>query len=258
MSKMKNRKTILIIPAIDLLGNRVVRLTQGDERRAVVYANDPERTAKAFEAVGATWIHVVDLDGAFGRRGVNETSVERIVRAVNVRVQLGGGVRSLDRIGHWLDRGAARVVLGSAAVEDPDLVAQAIDRYGSDKIVVGIDVKDGRAAVHGWRVPSQIRPLDLAKRMESAGVRRAVVTDISSDGMLAGPRMEASWQIAGETSLRVIVSGGVSSFKDLTSIQTQSPPNVEGAILGKVLYERKIDLAEAVRRFQEKTHAQEG
>ncbi len=244
-----NRR-MFIIPAIDLLGGKVVRLVQGDEKRSVVYSDDPSAVALAFEKAGAVWIHVVDLDGAFGRPGVNDAAVRGVLDSVSAKIELGGGIRSMDAVERALARGAARVILGSAAAQNPELVVRSVDRFGGDKIVAGIDVKDGMAAVHGWRDKTPIGYLDLARRMESAGIRRTVVTDVSSDGMLAGPRLEAAFGIARETSLGVIVSGGVSGMRDLEEVQEGAVPGVEGVIVGKAYYEKKIDLKEAMDRFQ--------
>jgi phosphoribosylformimino-5-aminoimidazole carboxamide ribotide isomerase len=216
---------MLIIPAIDLLGGRVVRLVQGDEKRSVVYSDDPSAVASAFEKAGAVWIHVVDLDGAFGRPGVNDAAVRGVLDSVSAKIELGGGIRSMDAVGRILARGAARVILGSAAAQNPELVVQSVERFGGDKIVAGIDVKDGMAVVHGWR------------------------------GMLAGPRLEAAFGIARETGLGVIVSGGVSGMRDLEEIQEGAVPGVEGVIVGKAYYEKKIDLKEAMDRFQGEARA---
>jgi len=246
---------MLIIPAIDLLDGKVVRLEQGDVRKTVVYSDRPARVARRFEKAGVKWIHAVDLDGAFGRFGVNNVVLEELVRSVSIPIELGGGIRTPDRIQHWLDSGIGRIVLGSAAVKDPALVAESVRRFGSEKIVVGIDLRDGRAAIHGWREETPIHYLDLARSMESAGVRRVIVTDIASDGMLAGPRLDAVVDIAESTHLSVIVSGGISGIEDIRKLDGKDIPGIEGVIVGKAVYEKKLDLQEAVRLVQDKPDA---
>lgn len=242
---------MFIIPAIDLLGQKAVRLSQGDENKAVVYSDRPAEFAKQFELAGAKWIHVVDLDGAFGREHGNDSIVEEVVRSVSASVELGGGIRSMKRIEHWLDKGVVRVILGSVAVENPKLVTDAVRRFGSEKIVVGIDVKDGQAAVHGWKESTTVSYMELAEQMADCGLCRTIVTDISSDGMLAGPRWEAAAAIAERTTLKVIISGGISGLRDIEAIHLKNPVGIEGVIAGKAVYEKRLDLREAVRQFQE-------
>jgi phosphoribosylformimino-5-aminoimidazole carboxamide ribotide isomerase len=240
---------IRIIPAIDLLGGRVVRLTQGREESAVVYSDRPEETASAFESAGADWIHVVDLDGAFGRPGVNAAAVERITGSVRAAVELGGGIRDAERIRFWLERGVGRVVLGSAAVRNPGLVAEAVASHGPEAVVAGIDVRNGRVSVAGWTEDGGRDALDFAREMESAGVRLAVVTEISADGMLAGTDARSASRIAESTGLSVIVSGGVGRMEDIDAIARLGIPGITGVIVGKAYYEGRIDLAGAIRRF---------
>jgi phosphoribosylformimino-5-aminoimidazole carboxamide ribotide isomerase len=254
-STYKRDACMLVIPAIDLIGGKVVRLVQGDENLAKVYSDDPSAVARTFEEAGAVWLHVVDLDGAFGRPGVNDKAIGDMLESVSIRVELGGGIRSMERIERLLAQGVGRVILGSAAVQDPGLVTESVKRFGKEKIVAGIDVRDGVAAVHGWREKAPVRAVDLARRVESAGVSRTVVTDISSDGMLTGPRLDAAFGIARETGLQVIVSGGISGMHDLEDVRSRAVPGIEGVIVGKAYYEKKIDLKEAINRFQEKCHA---
>jgi phosphoribosylformimino-5-aminoimidazole carboxamide ribotide isomerase len=247
---------VLILPAIDLLGGKAVRLSRGVEASAVVYSDRPDAVAAEFEAAGARWIHVVDLDAAFGRPHVNTSAVERILRSVRIPIELGGGVRDEERIRFWLGRGVGRVILGSAAVEDPVLVRNAAGEHGNECVVVGIDIRDGRAAVRGWMEDSARDYLDLARDMQSYGIRRVIVTDISTDGMLGGPRLESMQLIARETGLSVIVSGGVGTIRDLEEIAGNRGPDgrcIEGVIVGRALYEKRFSLREAIRRFQEKT-----
>jgi len=247
---------LLIIPAIDLLAGRVVRLSRGAEASAVVYSDRPDAVAAEFEAAGAGWIHVVDLDAAFGRSGVNAAAVERILRSVRVPVQLGGGVRNAETIRHWLGGGVGRVILGSAAVENPGLVADAVAEHGASRIVAGIDVRDGRVATRGWTAENPGDYLDLARDMQSMGVRRVIVTEISTDGMLSGPELGPVSRIAAETGLSVIVSGGVGTLSDIEGILDRGGPEgrrVEGIIVGRAIYEKRISLKEAILRFQTNT-----
>ena len=246
---------MLVIPAIDLLGEKAVRLVQGDERRAVVYSDRPADLAGSFARAGAVWIHVVNLDAAFGRPGVNDGAVEAILRDSPVRVQLGGGIRSIERIAYWLGKGVARVVLGSAAVRNPALVRDAVRLFGAEAVVAGIDMRGGRAAVHGWREITETTAREVARSIRMLGVRRAVVTDIVRDGMLSGPDLRGPVEIAETAELNVIVSGGVSSFADLEKIRDAGCPGIEGAVVGKAVYEKKLDLREAIARLQEPADA---
>jgi phosphoribosylformimino-5-aminoimidazole carboxamide ribotide isomerase len=241
---------VLIIPAIDLLNGKVVRLTRGEESSSTVYGGDPSAVAQAYEEAGAKWIHVVDLDGAFGRPGVNAGAVERILESVRVPVELGGGIRDAEKIRFWLERGVGRVILGSAAVEDPDLVRQSVERHGAEAVAVGIDVRNAMAAVHGWQENSSRDYLDLARKMQDYGILRVIVTEINADGMLTGPRLDPMIRISEETRLRVVVSGGVGGLEDLEKIQKLKKDRIEGVIVGKALYEKRIILRDAVERFQ--------
>jgi len=247
---------VLILPAIDLLDGKAVRLSKGVEASAVVYSDRPEDVAAEFEAAGARWIHVVDLDAAFGRPHVNAATVERILRSLSIPIELGGGVRDEEKIRFWLEKGVGRVILGSAAVENPLLVRNATEKYGNESVVVGIDIRDGRAAVRGWTEDSARDYIGLARDMQKLGVRRVIVTDISADGMLGGPRLESMLRIARETGLSVIVSGGVGSINDLEEIGTRRKSagrGIEGVIVGKALYEKRFSLKEAILRFQDET-----
>jgi phosphoribosylformimino-5-aminoimidazole carboxamide ribotide isomerase len=244
---------VLIIPAIDLLGGRVVRLTRGAEDSAVSYSDRPEDVAAEFEAAGAEWLHVVDLDAAFGRPEVNARAVGRILRSVRIPVELGGGVRDAEKIRGRLAEGVSRVILGTAAAESPGLVARAVTEHGCDRIAVGIDVRDGRIASRGWTEERAADYLGLARDMQSLGVRRVVVTEISADGMLTGPKLESMIRIAAGTGLSVIVSGGVGAMSDLEEVDRlgrAAGVGFEGVIVGKALYEKRISLKEAVRRFR--------
>lgn len=232
-----------LFPAIDLRRGCVVRLSQGEADRAIVYEADPAAVAERFADAGATWIHVVDLDRAFGE-GDNNAAVARIVRAVGgrLRVQVGGGFRSLERIEEGLAEGAARVVIGTAAVRDPELVARAVERAGAARLAVGIDAREGRVAVRGWTETGTERADELAARVVAQGIETVIYTDIGRDGMLVGP------DIAGALALQrlgaqVIASGGVATLADLRAIRDAG---LAGAIVGRALYERRFTVAEAV------------
>ncbi|HDQ45736.1 MAG TPA: 1-(5-phosphoribosyl)-5-[(5-phosphoribosylamino)methylideneamino]imidazole-4-carboxamide isomerase [bacterium] len=242
---------MIIIPAIDLLDGCVVRLEQGVESSARVYSDDPYAFAQTFEAAGARMIHVVNLDGAFGRPGKNTEIIARLARDLTVPIELGGGIRSLDRIGFWLNRGVTRVILGSAAVREPEIVEKAVLKYGNEAVVAGIDMKDGRVAVQGWREVTGVDGLELAIRMKTAGLSRIIVTDIATDGMLSGPRLDGMIDIAEKTGLRVIASGGVGRIEDIALIAQQAHSGIEGVIVGKAIYENRLDIGEAIRRHQE-------
>ncbi|MBN2104104.1 1-(5-phosphoribosyl)-5-[(5-phosphoribosylamino)methylideneamino]imidazole-4-carboxamide isomerase [bacterium] len=241
---------MIVIPAIDLLDGKVVRLIQGQEQSATVYSDDPLEFAIQYQEAGARWIHVVNLDGAFGRPGMNDAVIERISRNVDIPIELGGGIRTLDRIEFWLERGIGRVVLGSVAVQSPEIIQQAIDKHGEDSIVAGIDIQEGKVAISGWTEKTQIQFIELAKNMKNLGICRVIVTDIIADGMLTGPNIDTMIDIAGNTGLSVIVSGGVGSMQDIRKVADAAGLGIEGVIIGKAIYENKIDVAQAIQQFQ--------
>lgn len=241
---------MIIIPAIDLLDGKVVRLEQGEEKSAKIYSDDPLEFALQFQDAGAKWIHVVNLDGAFGRPGMNDAVIERITRNVSVPVELGGGIRTIDRIEFWMERGVKRVVLGSVAVRAPEIVDRAIHQFGSDAIIVGIDVHENNVAIAGWTEKTNIHCIDLAAQMKSLGLKRIIVTDISTDGMLTGPNIDTMIDIAGNTGLTVIISGGVGSIDDIETVANAADFGIEGVIVGKAIYENKIDIFHAIEQYQ--------
>jgi len=242
---------MLIVPAIDLLNEKVVRLSQGLESTAKVYSEDAPETARAFERAGARWIHVVDLDGAFGRQGVNDALISRLACSLSIPFELGGGIRTADHIDFWLNRGVSRVVLGSALLENPEMAERAVQEYGSDAVTAGIDMKGGKVSIKGWLEDTPVEGLDLASRLKKAGLARVILTDIASDGMLEGPRLDRMIEIAEKTGLAVTVSGGVGSMEDLARIAGCGKYGIEAAIVGRAVYENRLDLAEAIRRFQD-------
>ena len=241
---------MIIIPAIDLLDGKVVRLAQGREKSAKVYSDDPLEFAVQFQKAGARWIHVVNLDGAFGRPGMNDAVIERISRNIDIPIELGGGIRTLDRIDFWLDRGITRVVLGSITVTSPEIIEQAIEKYGPDPIVAGIDIRDGQVAISGWTQETGIHFTEMARRIKELGIIRSIVTDISTDGMLTGPNMDSMISIARDTGLQVIVSGGIATMKDLQQVSDAEKFGIEGVIVGKAIYEHRIDIQKAITKFQ--------
>ena len=237
-----------VIPAIDLLDGRCVRLTQGKYDEATVYGDDPGAVAAGFAELAIARLHVVDLDGAKAGRPVNGDAVRAIVAAVgNVPVQLGGGIRSLDAVASTLDAGVSRVILGTVALRDPDLVREAAHRF-PNQIVVGIDAKHGRVAVEGWLETSETRAVELAPRFEAVGVAAIVYTDIARDGMLSGPNLDATLELADAVSIPVIVSGGVSSEDDLVRAAGYKDRGIAGAIVGRAIYTGDVDLGRALEK----------
>lgn len=232
-----------LFPAIDIRHGRVVRLSQGEATRQTVYGEDPVAVAERFVEQGASWIHVVDLDGAFGQ-GENLDLVRRVVARAGrrARVQLGGGLRTVERVRQGLDQGASRVVIGTAAAVDPTVVPAAIAAAGAERIAVGIDARDGRVAIRGWTETSALTAEALAGRVVGQGVRTLVYTDVARDGMLAGPDLEGARRLQA-TGAAVIVSGGISGLDDLVAVRRAG---LAGAIIGRALYEGRILLSEAL------------
>ncbi len=236
-----------LYPAIDIKNGQCVRLKQGLFDNVTVYSDTPADMAKLWESKGATFLHLVDLDGALSGRPVNLDAVRRILETVSIPVELGGGIRSKEVVKELLDLGVTRVIIGTRAVERPEFMKELTETFGSDRIVLGVDAKDGLVAVEGWEKVSSMKALELCQMMKEMGVRHVVYTDISRDGMLSGPNVEATKELTRQTGLNVIASGGVSSMEDLEALYEAG---IAGAITGKALYEGRIPLEEAVRRFQ--------
>ncbi|MGH6989207.1 MAG: 1-(5-phosphoribosyl)-5-[(5-phosphoribosylamino)methylideneamino]imidazole-4-carboxamide isomerase [Stellaceae bacterium] len=234
---------MILYPAIDLKKGQCVRLVKGDMAQATVFNADPAAQALAFVEAGAKYLHVVDLDGAIEGKPVNRAAVKAILAAIDVPVQLGGGIRDLDAVAGWLDDGINRVILGTAALEDPALVEDACAEY-PDCVAVGIDARAGMVAVRGWVETSEVAAVDLAHRFEDAGVAAIIFTDIDRDGMMQGVNVAATARLAELVSIPVIASGGVSSLDDIRALKDKGIP---GAILGRALYEGRIDLTAALR-----------
>ena len=233
-----------IYPAIDLKAGQVVRLAEGDMARATVYADDPAAQARAFADQGAAALHVVDLDGAFAGSGVNSAAVERIVAAFPGRVQVGGGIRSRADIDRWLGLGVARVVVGTAALDDPDLV-RAAAKAAPGAIIVAVDARDGMVATRGWAAVSTVPVADLAARFADAGVAALLFTDVGRDGLLKGVNVAATAALAATTALPVIASGGVAGAADITALRAH--PGIEGVIVGRAIYDGRLTLPDALR-----------
>ncbi len=236
---------MILFPAIDLKDGQCVRLKLGDMATATVYNADPAAQAKAFEEQGFEWLHVVDLNGAFEGQSVNGAAVEAILKATGNPVQLGGGIRTLAHIEGWLEKGLARVILGTVAVRDPDLVKEACKRFPG-KVAVGIDAKGGKVAVEGWAEASSLGVIELARKFEGAGVAAIVYTDIDRDGVLTGINWESTIELADAVSIPVIASGGLASIADIVRMTMPDAAKLEGAISGRALYDGRIDPAEAL------------
>ena len=236
---------MILFPAIDLKNGEAVRLQQGDMARATVFNRDPAAQAQAFARQGFEYLHVVDLDGAFAGQPMNAAAVDRILAAVKIPVQLGGGIRERATIDAWLGKGVARVVIGTAAVRDPALVKEA-SRAHPGRIVVGLDARDGKIAVEGWAATSEVTAPDLARRFEDAGVAAIVYTDVARDGMLAGLNLDATIALAAEISVPVIASGGVASLDDLRALLQPRAKRLAGVIVGRALYDGRIDAEQAL------------
>ena len=236
---------MILYPAIDLKDGVCVRLLRGDMDAATIFNTDPADQARRFAAAGFSWLHLVDLNGAIEGRPVNADAVADVLAAIDLPVQLGGGIRDLDTVARWLDSGVRRVVLGTVALRDPDLVREACRRHPG-RIAVGIDARDGRVAVEGWAETSDMRALDLALRFEDCGVAAIVHTDIDRDGALSGVNIEATVDLAFALTTPVIASGGVASVDDLIELKANADSGIEGVICGRALYDGRIDAAEAL------------
>jgi phosphoribosylformimino-5-aminoimidazole carboxamide ribotide isomerase len=236
---------MILFPAIDLKDGACVRLQQGDMARATVFHLDPAAQAKAFQAQGFEYLHIVDLDGAFAGKPVNAAAVERIRQAVTIPIQLGGGIRDAAAIEGWLGKGINRVIIGTAAVRDPVLVRDAARKFPG-QIAVGLDARAGKVAVEGWAKTSELSALEIAKRFEHAGVAAIIHTDIARDGLLEGLNLDASLALAQAVATPVIVSGGLASIEDIKAVLAPSARKLAGAIAGRALYDGRLDAAAAL------------
>ena len=239
---------MLVIPAIDLKDGQAVRLYKGDYNQKTVYSNNPEELAKEFETMGAKWLHVVDLDGAKDGKCINLETIRKIKQTTNMSLELGGGIRNMETVALYLDVvGIDRVILGTAAINDPQFLKEAISKYGAKKIVVGVDVKNGYVSTSGWLKTSDVPYLDFIKELEKIGVEYIVVTDISKDGTLQGPNFKMYEQIASVSKINFVVSGGI---KDKQNILDVAKKDYYACIVGKAYYEGKVDLKEVIACLQ--------
>ena len=236
---------MILFPAIDLKDGQCVRLRQGEMVQATVFNEDPAAQALAFEEAGFEWLHVVDLNGAFAGKPVNADAVEAVLEAVHIPVQLGGGIRDLDTVAAWLDKGVVRVILGTAAVRDPKLVREAARAFPGC-VAVGIDARDGKVAIEGWAETSEMSVLDLARRFEDAGVAAIVHTDIARDGVLKGLNLDASAELARAVAIPVIASGGLAGIEDVRNLLDPRYAMLEGAVAGRALYDGRLNPREAL------------
>src|SRR6185369_4636080 len=247
----------ILYPAIDLKGGQCVRLKQGDMEQATVFNTSPADQARQFAIAGAQWLHLVDLDGAFAGQPVNAAAVEAILKEVKLPCQLGGGIRDMARIEMWLEKGIARIILGTVALKNPALVREAAKAFPG-KIAVGIDAKGGRVAVEGWAETADITVLELARKFEDAGVAAVIYTDIDRDGLLQGVNVTATAELASALSIPVIASGGVSQIQDLVDLMQIAPATrgkgggISGVISGRAIYDGRLDLRAALALLQEK------
>jgi phosphoribosylformimino-5-aminoimidazole carboxamide ribotide isomerase len=242
-----------IIPAIDLKGGNCVRLQQGEMDRETRFSDKPAEVARQWESLGASLLHIVDLDGAVGGKPHNEDAIKEILKAVTIPLQLGGGIRSITTIEHYLSLGIKRVVLGTVAQKQPQLLEEACKQF-PNQIVVGIDARDGRVAVEGWTETTANRAIDLVQALEDKGVAAIVFTDIKRDGMMGGPNIANTRKLAEATRIPVIASGGVTTLDHIRELLTIEDSGVEGMIIGRALYEKTIDLKEALALVNKNSH----
>ena len=239
-----------VFPAIDLRRGRCVRLQQGDAATETVFSEDPEEMARHWQKLGAQWLHVINLDGALETPdvwdGPNGDALRCVLRSVTIPMQVGGGIRTLDSVARLLSLGAARVILGTAAVSQPDLLEAALDRYGEESILAALDARKGKVATHGWRTQSSIDVYELGARMRQMGVRTALHTDVSRDGTLVGANVRVSVELAQRTGLRVIVAGGVASLADVAAAAKHAGDGIAGVVIGQALYRGAVRLPEAL------------
>lgn len=245
---------MLIIPAIDLRDGKCVRLFQGRGDEETVYSDDPVKVALRWQSKGAGYLHLVDLDGAFEGQPRNLPVVEKIVRAVDIPAELGGGIRAFEDIEKILGMGIERAILGTMAISDRWLVRKAVRRFGAERIVVGIDARDGRVAIKGWEEVTGTPLVELVRAVKELGIERVIYTDIGRDGTMAGPNLEATKQLAAKTGMKVIASGGVSSLEQIRELKEFEGFGVEAVIVGKALYEGRLDLEEAIRAAEQVGH----
>lgn len=242
--------SIQVYPAIDMKGGKCVRLYQGDYDQETIYGDSPFEMAKKFANEEATWIHLVDLDGAKDGEKIHANEVIRIANELPVKVQIGGGIRSKEDVSYYLDNGVSRVIIGSLAISQPELVAELIEEYGGDRIVIGLDAKDGMVATHGWLETSGKSAVEVGQYFASKGAKHVIFTDIATDGTLQGPNLKANKELAEATGLSIIVSGGISSLEDIGAVaELAKISSVSGVITGKALYNNRFTLSDALQKI---------
>ena len=239
-----------LIPAIDLKNGSCVRLLQGNSDKETVYSNDPAGMAAKFEEAGAKRLHLVDLDGAFQGISSNITSIRLIMKNVSIPVQIGGGLRTEEDIDNMIDLGVSSVIVGTMAVNLPDVLEKLLNKYTDEQIILGIDSRNRKVSIEGWKENTQIKDVEFALRWKNSGIKRVVFTDISRDGMLSGPNLAALREMAEHTGLKIVASGGISSIEDLDKLKNLEPYGVDQVISGKAIYERKIDLKKVFKCLQ--------
>jgi phosphoribosylformimino-5-aminoimidazole carboxamide ribotide isomerase len=238
-------EAVILFPAIDLKNGEAVRLQQGDMTRATVFNSNPAKQARAFEAQGFSWLHLVDLDGAFAGKPVNALAVAQILKAVKIPVQLGGGIRNMKTVESWLAEGISRVIIGTAAVREPEFVKEAARKFPG-RIAIGIDARGGKVAISGWAEETQLEAAEVAKLFEGAGVAALIYTDVERDGMLQGLNLDSTIALSEAVSIPVIASGGFASMNDVRALLEPRAKKLEGAIVGRALYDGSIDAKEAL------------
>jgi phosphoribosylformimino-5-aminoimidazole carboxamide ribotide isomerase len=238
---------VIVIPAIDLIGGKCVRLIQGVVDTAKIYHDHPEKTARYWQDCGAQILHVVNLDGAFGRAEKNVETVKRILKVIDIPIELGGGIRSLADAEKWLELGVGRIIYGTVALNSPEIVTESIAKFGAEKVIVGIDARNEKVAIKGWAEQTEKSMFDLAHEMKELSVKRIVFTDVAKDGELKGPNIETTVKLAQETGMNVIASGGFSQKEHFRQLAEKKCPFVEGVIVGKALYEGVLKLDEILK-----------
>ncbi|MBF0287738.1 MAG: 1-(5-phosphoribosyl)-5-[(5-phosphoribosylamino)methylideneamino]imidazole-4-carboxamide isomerase [SAR324 cluster bacterium] len=231
---------MIVIPAIDLKNGKCVRLLQGKASQETIYSDDPASMAKSFEDAGAQRLHLVDLDGAFAGKTANLHTIKRIARAIDIPIELGGGIRILDDIKRMLDLGITSVIVGTMAVKEPEILESALQKYPGEQIILGVDSRQGKVAVQGWEEQTEINDAEFGKHWKNHGIERIIFTDIARDGMLTGPNLEALRHFAEGTQLKITASGGVSAKEDIDHLKNLGIPNIDHVIVGKAIYEGKI------------------
>ena len=242
---------MILFPAIDLKGGHCVRLLKGDMNESTVFNTSPGDQATIFQSAGCQWLHVVDLDGAIAGHSINNEAILSIIRGVECPIQLGGGIRDLQSVEYWINEGVSRVILGTAAMKDPNLVKLSCREF-PERIVVGIDARDGYVAIEGWAKHSNINSQELANRFQDCGVSAIIYTDINRDGILAGVNIEATLALASTVNIPIIASGGLSSMDELTVLSDQAEGRIAGVICGRALYENRINLKDALKLLRDR------